>query len=79
MVKSENDGDDVKTEYRREAAVKEMFGIKLPKDEIGSHLAVSQGFPISFERPMDLDEETDTEDLWDMTEEDFGDDALPYE
>ena len=74
MVKNHNAGDEAETEYRREAIAKETLGIRLPQDEIGSHLAVSRGFPVLFDRQIELDEEIDTDDMWDMTEEDLWDD-----
>jgi len=70
MIRSHNNGDETETEYRREAAVKETFGYDIDKDEIGFHLAVASGFPVLFERQMEIDV-SDDDDGWDMTEEEY--------
>ena len=73
MVKSTGGEKENTPEYRREAIIKEMFGYDIPNDEIGSHLAIAQGYKVDFAPETIEIGEADDEEIWDMTEEEFWD------
>ena len=74
MVRNTGSGEESHPEYRREAAIKEFFGYDIPNDEIGSLLAVAQGYKVSFEsETIEMAEIDENDGIWDMTEEDFWD------